>query len=273
VSRGTEELRCEAGADGTGARPFGADTGSPLAAPPMHCPDIVCDPGNQVLGEEHAYQAAWERFRFLEHKLRRVRETRPLQSLLVTSPIPAEGKTVVAINLAITLARNSPGVLLVDGDLRRPGIQRTLALPALPGVAECLEAGADLASAIRLVTPFGFYYLPCGTSRANPLDLLQRPATSALLRRLRGFEWAVVDSPPIEPFADAQCLARHVDGVLLVVRAGVSKRSDLRDALAALDREVTIGLVFNACDNHRHDRYYGRYRTSAKPSPADEGRI
>lgn len=262
LADGTEKLVGEAGVNGRGnssGRPE-IDQSKRLAIEAV--PELFCHPrpSNHVLGPERSYKAAWERFRFLEHRLRRVRETRPLTRILVSSCVPKEGKTVVAVNLAITLARNSSRVLLIDADLRRPGIRYTLGLPEMPGLAECLDGRAKLAEVIRRVTPFGFYHLASGHTRVNPLDLLQRSSTAAVVEQCREFDWTIIDSPPIEPFADAQCLSLHVDMALLVIRAGMTRQSDLKDALAMLGSDTAIGVVLNACDDPRHDGYYGRYR-------------
>ena len=96
---------------------------------------------------------AEERFRVLCHRIEQMRQQRQLRQLLVTSAIPKEGKTVVPINLAALFARTFPRVLLVDADMRNPGISRALGIPLLPGLAEFLEGKIDRSAAIRRVDP------------------------------------------------------------------------------------------------------------------------
>ena len=208
--------------------------------------------------------AAWtgpgeECFRVLVHRLEMIRRQRPLGKLLVTSAVPQEGKTTVAAHLAAALARGARRVLLVDGDLRHPGLDRELGLPRVEGLGEWLDGRGEFASLARRVEPFGFAYLAAGRTGANPAEALARPALAEFLASATAtFDWVVLDSPPVVPFADARRLSTLADGVLLVLRQGVTPRAAIAQSFAALDRAFIAGAVVNGArdDNRGYYRYY-----------------
>ncbi len=205
---------------------------------------------------------ASERFHMVEHRLKSLRRSRRLSTLLVTSSIPQEGKTLVAINLSIALSAGARSVLLIDGDMRRPSVSRVLGLGQMPGVAECLEGTGTLLEQIVYIEDLGVYYLAAGSATGNVGDLVQRPAARTLLAEASElFEWVIMDSPPLTAVADAHCLAAAVDGALLVARCGVSRNDDLKVSLAALEDTYVAGVVLNGCDDRQHGSYYNYSRT------------
>jgi protein-tyrosine kinase len=235
-----------------------------LAARIHSRPDIVSRAG-KVLGKPQAEErvlasgqfpaSAQESFRVLCQRLLQVREQRRLQTLLITSPVLREGKTVVAINLATTLARNSNSVLLVDADLRHPRLP-VLGIAPQRGLADYLAGRIELAGAIRQVDPPGFYYLAAGFASTNPSELLQKPALQEFIRQAAStFDWVIFDSPSINLFADPRHLATLVDGVLLVVRENVTPKEAAVKSLVALDKAFLVGLVFNASTGSPHAHY------------------
>ena len=203
-----------------------------------------------------------ERLRVLEHRLNHLRQTRPFKRILVTSAAPREGKTVVALNLAATLARTSSRVLLIDADMRRSGVARALGLKPGPGLPEILEGKLTLAEALRLIEPLNVFYLSSGESvNEDQGDLLKTPRTRELFQQLgEQFDWIIVDSCPILPFSDAHRLAAITDAVLMVVRAEVTSRTDLQDALAALTNYHLLGIVLNGSEDAREQGYYSYYK-------------
>jgi capsular exopolysaccharide synthesis family protein len=214
--------------------------------------------------------AGEETFRVLRHRVELIRRRRPLGKLLVTSAIPKEGKTTVATNLAATLARTSSRVLLVDADLRHPGVDGALGLPRMAGLGDWLEERADLASVLRRVEPHGFVYLAAGESRANPAELLRRaPLAEFLAASAATFDWIVIDSPPLVPFVDAHHLATLADGVLVVLRQDVTPRPAIEQAFAALDRAFVAGAVLNGVrdTNRGYYDYYGEQRVARRSRP------
>jgi capsular exopolysaccharide synthesis family protein len=217
-------------------------------------------PEDHLVAMNGSSGAAQERFRVLCHRIQQIRQQRQLRQLLVTSAIPKEGKTVVAINLASLFARSFPRVLLVDADMRNPGISRALGLPMLPGLAEFLEGKIDLSAAVRQVDPAGFYYVPSGRAVTNPAELLQKPALQEFVESVVGaFDWIIFDSPPLNLFADAQRLSLVCDAALLVFREGVTPKEAPEQCMTALEGRFIAGIVLNA-SNDPGENYYADYR-------------
>lgn len=211
-----------------------------------------------------------ETFRVLHHRLELIRRKRPLQKLLITSAIPKEGKTTVACRLAAALGRSRARVLLVDADLRHPGVHRALGIPAQPGVADWLEQRELLPHVLRRVEPYGFFYLPAGDARSNPGELLRQSALGEFLTATAAsFDWVVVDSPPLVPFVDAHHLATLVDGVLVVLRKGITPRSAIDQVSTSLERAFVAGAILNGASDtsQGYYRYYGRRRAGRLHAP------
>jgi capsular exopolysaccharide synthesis family protein len=178
-----------------------------------------------------------------------------LRTILVTSPVPGEGKTVVAINLAATLARSSSTVLLVNADLRK-STRPVLGIDPGRGLSDYLAGEMDLMKSIRRVDPLGFYYMPAGITSTNPSELLQKPALQEFMNQASvAFGWIIVDSPSVNLYADSRHLAMIVDGVLLVVRESVTPRNLAQKSLAALDKAFIVGMVFNASTGSPYAQY------------------
>ena len=234
-----------------------------------HAATVLCHvrPENRIVGRRQNCEFGAEKFRFLRHRLTQLRQHRPVTKILVTSSVPKEGKTLVAVNLAVSLASNFRRVALFDADMRHPSAHSTLGLPPMAGLAEFLEGKSDLDSVMRRVDPLGFYCVTAGKASGNPFELLVGPRMGQLVRlATAAFEWVVIDSPPLIPFADAHHLAGLVDAVLLVVRPRVTPRDTLRQVLSALDSVQVMGVVLNGSDDSGQDDYYYRYypRASAR---------
>jgi capsular exopolysaccharide synthesis family protein len=206
-----------------------------------------------------------EKFRFLGVRLRQLQQERQLKRLLVTSTLPAEGKSVVSANLAVTLAhRKQQKVLLLDGDLRRPAQGNLFGAPHVEGLSEWLHANKEVMPNIHYVEEGGFWFLTAGAPPENPLELMQSAKLPGLLEQLSAwFDWVVIDSPPLLPLADSTVWARLVDGVLLVVREGRTEKQQLKRGLGQLGQAPLIGAVINDSSNSDHRNYYSRYRLAA----------
>jgi capsular exopolysaccharide synthesis family protein len=204
-----------------------------------------------------------DRFRFLRMQLRALWDAGKLKRLLVTSPLPQDGKSTIALNLATALAEQGKrSVLLVEGDLHHPTLIPRLGLKAWPGLAECLEEGLNPMSAVRRIEPLGWYLLPAGKPQSNPTELLQSRALSSIMQEISShFDWVVIDSPPVNPLTDALSLAQHADASLLVVRAGCTPREAVEEALALLGPEHLQGIVLNGIEglNRLYSKYRGYY--------------
>lgn len=209
---------------------------------------------------KHRFPMAEEKYRILAHRIQSKAKPKPLKKVLVTSSIPGEGKSTTAANLAIVLARSDRRVLLVDGDFRVPRIHESLGIPGEPGMAEVIDGQIELGQAIRRIDPLGLYCLPAGSPRYNPLTILESPVLNACLAAAEmAFEWIIIDSPPLNPFADAHHLAALSDGVVLVVRWDLTPRDELEQAIKGLKGAPLLGIVVNGYDEPRHDQYYYKY--------------
>lgn len=228
-----------------------------LAVVPTPAPDarLVC------LTDQGSLAA--EKFRVLGLRLRNLREKRQLKRIVVTSTIPEEGKTLSAANLALNQARSKVlRTLLIDGDLRRPALASRFGLSrSMPGLAECLSGEKQLSDVICRVQGTNLWFLPAGEPPENPLELMQSGRTADLLNTLGScFDWIIIDSPPLFPLADAAFWARLSDGVLLVVREGVTEKKPLQKVSETLDRSLILGVIVNSCSDGNHQNYYQRYK-------------
>jgi protein-tyrosine kinase len=248
------------------SRPEFLEGTKPLLCQPRPEEHLVAADQNDTPGQEE--------FRLLCHRLERVREQRALGKILVTSAIPKEGKTLVAINLAATLARRSSSVLLVDADMRHPTIHRALGLSSRPGLADFLEGRSDATAVFQRLEPLGFYYIASGHSSTNPAELLQKPKLRELMSLATAkFEWIIFDSPPLNVFADAHCLSTLVDAVLLVVREGLTSTEALEEARTSLQGAFVAGLIVNAStgSSRKYYRYEKDFSARAVAVPTQAG--
>jgi capsular exopolysaccharide synthesis family protein len=210
---------------------------------------------------------AAEKFRFLAVRLRHLQQRRTLQKLLITSTLPEEGKSMVAANLACTLAsRRQQKTLLLEGDLRRPTQQRQFGLGKVAGLSEYLQGVVSATIPIYRLEALGIWIMPAGTAPQNPLELMQCGRLSPLMERLTGwFDWIVIDSPPILPLADTSVWSRIADGILLVTRQGKTDKQQLKRGLEALEHSKLLGAVLNSSRSSAHNDYYQRYGPETAP--------
>ncbi|HYU46707.1 MAG TPA: CpsD/CapB family tyrosine-protein kinase [Terriglobales bacterium] len=212
---------------------------------------------------------AAEKFRVLGLRLRNLREKRKLKRIVVTSTIPEEGKSLTAANLALNQARSKVlKTLLIDGDLRRPTLAGRFGLrSSLPGLAECLLGERPLSEVVYKFAGTNLWFLPSGIPPENPLDLMQSGQMADVLDRLGNFfDWVIIDAPPLIPLADTTYWMKQCDGVLMVVREGVTEKKPLKRALEIVDRAALLGVVVNSCSSSDHKNYYQRYgKVSGKP--------
>jgi capsular exopolysaccharide synthesis family protein len=215
---------------------------------------------------------AAEAFRLLAVRLRHLRRDRPLRKMLITSTIPQEGKSMVAANLACTLAiRTHQRVLLLEGDVRRPTFSQLFGLGRNPGLCECLQGERTLETSIYRLEAAGLWILPAGSAPSNALELLQSGKLSSMMDQLAGwFEWIIIDSPPILPLADTSVWTRLADGVLLVAREGTTEKRRLKRGLEAVEPRKLIGALLNCAKNSADSSYY--YRKSNEPVPDDRSK-
>jgi protein-tyrosine kinase len=197
----------------------------------------------------HPVSSAGEQYRLLRTRLEGRDHGRRTQLVLVTSPGPGDGKTTTSANLAFTMGQDlNHTVVLVEADLRRPTLATLCGLQADRGLADVLIGAADLDEVLVHLPEQNLFVLPAGQVTAGSTELLGSSMMIRLLDALRGrFDRIVIDSPPVT-IADTHVLARLADGVLIVVRAGVTSRPALEHTLEGVERERILGIVLNDVD-------------------------
>jgi capsular exopolysaccharide synthesis family protein len=215
---------------------------------------------------------AGEAFHLLGVRLRHLRRQRPLKKVLVTSTIPQEGKSMVAANLACTLAlRTQQKVLLLEGDIRRPTQGKIFGIANKPGICEWLSGENQLLKSMYRLEGPEIWMFPAGMSTGNSLELLQSGRVAPLMEQLSNwFDWIVIDSPPVLPLADTSVWTNVADGILLVTRQGTSQKRQLQRGLEALGNQKLIGAILNSARSVPHTDYY--YRSNNR-LPNDDAEI
>jgi len=191
-----------------------------------------------------------------------------LRVLAISSPSAGDGKTSTAINLAGVLAQEPKArVLLVEADLRRPSMLTYLGIRDLGGkglVGAILEPALSLEQVVHPCPPFNLHVLPAGHSLASPYDVLKLPRCGELLQEARQhYDYVIVDTPPLIPFADCRLIEQWMDGFLVVVAAHQTSPKLLAEALHIMDPTKLVGLVLNR-DDHLAPQYYHAYRYYAQ---------
>jgi capsular exopolysaccharide synthesis family protein len=206
----------------------------------------------------------------------------PPKVIMVTSARPQEGKTTTSINTAIVLAQKGVRVLLIDADLRRPSIHKTLGMGPRSGLSNVLTGSATLEQTITIspVLP-NLFIMPAGTPPPNPAELLASSNMRDLIAELRGmYDHIVIDTPPTLSVTDAVVLSPRADATILVIRSGQTTKQALRrarDILMQVNAHVA-GVLLNAVDLTSPDYYYyyeyqgkyGQYYHEDPSSAADD---
>lgn len=180
------------------------------------------------------------------------------RAIVVTSSVPGEGKSTTSGNLALSLAQSGNKVLLVDCDMRKPSIHKKFKISNMSGTAELLlrkESFEDVAN---------FYnenltIITAGKIPPNPSEMLSSRAMAAFIKEMKKeFKYIILDTPPLQAVTDAQVLSTKSDGVLLVVRAGSTKREMVLNSVDLIKKVhgKIIGTVLNGVENKKNNYYY-----------------
>ncbi len=200
-----------------------------------------------VVGEA-ATSIRAEEYRRLRTSLRFIDAGERAGVLLVTSATPQEGKSLTSVNLAISLAEDGQQVLLIDGDLRRPSASKLLGVEQRTGMSNVLVGQVGLAEAVQQWNSSNLHFLSSGEIPPNPSELLGSERMAELVDEVRArYDKIIIDSPPVQPVADAAVIATLADGVVFVIRYGKTARGTVRSSAQSL-ADVggrLIGTVLN----------------------------
>jgi capsular exopolysaccharide synthesis family protein len=200
-----------------------------------------------------------EEYRSLRTHVLHKSQRQKLQSLVIASVNPSEGKTITALNLSWMLAQTD-GVkaLIIDSDLRMPSLTDYLGIEADKGLSDILTDNVLLKDAIVKLEPSGLHLLPGGEQRHDVAELLSGPRFKEILREAREmFDYIIIDAPPLGIFTDATVLINQADAAMLVIRAGKTKYSAVDRVLESLPRERMLGVVLNQSEEVLTESNYG----------------
>ena len=235
------------------------------------------DKSKLLITQDAAYSITAERYRVLRANIHFATVDTPMHSLLVTSAIGGEGKSLVAANLATAFALEGRRVILIDADMRKPTGHTTLGRPQSPGLSELLDGDASLKECVQETDTPNLFFIAAGKPRGNPAEVIGSRLMDMLLSELKPYcDLIIVDAPPCLAVADAPLLAAKTDATLLVVDFSRAKRHIIRQATTVLARAraKVIGAVLNRVDNQRRSSYYGYgyyyYQYPAIPAPQEE---
>ena len=183
----------------------------------------------------------------------------PPRSILVTSSVPQDGKTMTCVNIAIVLAQQGKRILLLDADMRRPNIHRAFGLNGQVGLSNILTGSAKVNDAIQASVQPNLFVIPAGPVPPHPAELLSSPLMQDLLGKWRDdYDHVIIDSPPVISVTDPVILSVQTDAVLLVIRSGQTTAAHVRrtrDLLQSVNAGL-LGVVVNAADPGSPDYYY-----------------
>lgn len=265
-----EELRRDSTAATSGRGGVGAATAA--QGPVLRFGDA--DRDKLIVGEK-VDPAMVEQYRHLAAVMHHAQKASGVRSVMVTSALPSEGKTLTATNLALTLSQSyQRRVLLIDADLRRPRMREMFALPSITGLTDTLTTPRGDRLPVQQITPT-LWVLTSGRAVPDPMSLLVSPAMKHLLEDARdSFDWVVVDTPPIAILPDANLLAAMIDTALLVVSAQSTPYPMVQRAAQAIDTKRILGVVLNRAEKATLPASYGYYGYNQyqpglpKPAPA-----
>lgn len=217
-----------------------------------------------------------ESFKSLRTNLNFIAATEKLNTFILTSAIPGEGKSNTAINLAITLAEDNKSVVVVDCDLRKPSLNRYLKLGRnFKGVTDILTGNATVEEALIQFEDLGIHVLTAGAVPPNPSEMLSAEPMQKLVEDLKGaFDYVILDTPPVSVVTDAAILGRYADGALLCVRSDYAPKETVqlaKERLTAVGVRI-LGVVltgFDAKNDHKSSAYSYtyeyEYKSKSKP--------
>lgn len=200
-----------------------------------------------------------EQYRTIRTNLQFASVDHPLQTILITSSSPAEGKSITAANLAVVYAQQGKRVLLIDADLRKPTVHYTFRLNNIRGLSNILVGESTLEDMVEDSSIDHLDVLTCGPIPPNPSELLGSKRMDSLIEHAKTiYDIIIFDTPPILAVTDAQILANYVDGTLLIIRSGITEYEMAIKAKEALQQTTAkiLGTVLNDREKKAANSYY-----------------
>jgi protein-tyrosine kinase len=233
-----------------------------LAEPPAAPPEREVNLDRHLVAALAPQSLAAEQYRSLRTRISRVENSRAVRVLIVTSPGKGDGKSLTAANLALAMAEEfSQRVLLIDADLRRPSVHHLFNVPESPGLTDVLVGAATLDDALVTLADHHLTVLPSGMPPSHPAELLGSAAMRRTIDTLRTrFDRLILDMPPVAPLADVNIAASLADGILMIVRAGMTQKPAIERALSGLDMTKVLGLVLNEVGAEATYQDYAGYK-------------
>lgn len=198
-----------------------------------------------MYSDPHSMEA--DKIRTLGVYLRGMSRSRDLRTVMVTSALCGEGKSVTSLNLSLGLAERAGNtVVLVEADLRHPTIIERLGMQSWPGLMQCMEDNLDPVQSLKRVNNLGIYVLPAGGVFESPIHLLNSDRFARVMHRLRDqADWIILDCPPVAPVPDVLAICGNVDACLWVVRAGATSRETVQEAMQKIGMDLILGVILN----------------------------
>lgn len=231
------------------------------------------NPSEMLVTLDDRMGMAAEQYKKMCIRLESLRDTvgAAMRVIVVTSPMMADGKTATATNLAISLAREeSRRVLIMDCDIRKPRLSSMFEKAPTKGLADLLVGSASFGEVVRTTDNPSLEVIALPRRTDVSIDPLPVERLRTVLRELRTrYDFIVCDAPPVLAIADAVALTRLADGIVLVVRAGVTPREAVKRTLDTIDRTKLVGFVLNGVGARKLGKYYYRYHAEEE---AERGR-
>ncbi len=196
-----------------------------------------------------------EQYRSLRTNIQAINSKTPIKTLTITSSSHSEGKTITAINLAVTMAHdlNKKRILLIDADLRRASMTKYLGISAHPGLSDLVADGINFEDALLNIGIENLTIMPAGKIPHNPAEILGSPKMSGLITQLRNkYDYIIFDSPPIIPVTDAGVIGSQTDGVIMVVKANKTQKGVVKhsESLLKQSHSKILGYILTNVQYH-----------------------